>query len=377
MRRASGLFEEICSFSNLLLAARRAQSAKRYRPNVLAFNRCLEDNLHQLRRELLDGSYRPGPHRHFQVYEPKTRWISAAPYRDRVVHHALCNVIEPVLDRRFIFDCWANRKGKGSHRAVLRYQLFAGRFRYALKMDVRKYFPSIDHALLKQQLRTLFKEQRLLRLLDGIIDLGENPEPAPAYFPGDDLFTPFERTRGLPIGNLTSQLFANLYLDGFDHWVKERLGAEGYLRFVDDSVLLDNSKERLRARLAVVRERLGRLRLRLHPTKCVIRRTDEGMPLLGYVVWPDRIRVRGETVRRFRRRMRVHAEVPPGDRRHRLAAWAGHVCFAGSFRRSLLERAEPTRETRETRVGAIHRPGDAPETPDAVTDAASARSASR
>jgi retron-type reverse transcriptase len=333
VRRTGHLFERVCAFPNLLLAARKAQAAKRYRPNVLEFNLRLEDNLHALRRELLDGSYRPGAHRHFQVHEPKTRWISAAPYRDRVVHHALCNVIEPVVDRRFIFDCWANRRGKGTHRAVLRYQRFAGRSRYALKMDVRKYFPSIDHAILKGQLRGLFKDPALLRLLDLIIDLGENPEPAPAYFPGDDLFTPWERRRGLPIGNLTSQLLANLYLDGFDHWVKERLGARGYLRFVDDFVLLDDSKGRLRDWAAAVRARLEGLRLRVHAAKCVIRRTDEGLPFLGYVVWPDRTRVRGQTVRRFRRKLRTRAVATPEGRRQSLEAWRGHVRLAGSYRR--------------------------------------------
>ncbi len=271
---------------------------------MLAFNARLEDHLHVLRRTLLDGSYRPGEHRHFQVHEPKTRWISAAPYRDRVVHHALCQVIEPVLDRRLIHDCWANRRGQGSHRAVLRYQGFAGRWRFALKMDVRKYFPSIDHAILRQQLRGVFKDARVLGLLDVIIDLGENPEPAHAYFSADNLFTPFERARGLPIGNLTSQLLANFYLAAFDHWVKQRLGAGGYLRFVDDFILLDDSSQRLREWLAQVGQQLEHLRLRLHDRKCVIRPTTEGMPFLGYVVTPASIRVRGATVRRFRRRWR-------------------------------------------------------------------------
>lgn len=331
MKRVGHLFDQVCAFPNLLRAAHKAQVGKRYRPNVLVFNLRLEDNLHALRRELLDGSYRPGAHRHFQVHEPKTRWISAAPYRDRVVHHALCNVIEPVIDRRLIYDCWANRTGKGSHRAVLRYQLFAGCLRYALKMDVRKYFPSIDHAILKSQLRGVFKDPGILWLLDVLIDHGQNPEPALAYFPGDDLFTPFERQRGLPIGNLTSQLLANYYLAGFDHWVKHGLHARAYLRFVDDFILLDDSRERLREWREAVRRRLEGLRLRLHARKCVIRRTDEGLPFLGYVVTPARIRVRGATVRRYRRRL--HAKPAGSAERHQsLAAWRGHVGLAGSFR---------------------------------------------
>lgn len=337
MRRAGHLFDGVCSFENLLRAARRAQRGKRYRRDVLRFNLRLEDNLWLMRRELLAGSWRPAGHRHFKVFEPKERWISAAPYRDRVLHHALCSVIEPILDRRFIHDCWANRRGKGSHRAVLRLQRFAGRFCYALSMDARKYFASMDHEILKGQFRRLFKDRRLLDLMDLIVDEGENPEPAAAYFPGDDLFTPWERRRGLPIGNLTSQLFANLYLDGFDHWIKEEMGARAYLRFVDDLILLDDSKERLAAWRAAARGRLDRLRLRLHPRKCVVRRTAEGIPFLGYVVWPTRIRVRGETVRRFRRRMRRRSAGGVTDqeaRRRSLAAWRGHVEMAGVFRRA-------------------------------------------
>ena len=122
MKRTGGLFDRVCSFENLLLAARKAQAGKRYRPDVLRFNLRREDHLHRLVDELRQGCWKPAPHRHFLIRDPKTRWISAAPFRDRVVHHALCNLIEPVLDRRLIFDCWANRRGKGSHRAVLRYQ---------------------------------------------------------------------------------------------------------------------------------------------------------------------------------------------------------------------------------------------------------------
>jgi hypothetical protein len=204
-------------------------------------------------------------------------------------------------------------------------------------MDVRKYFPSIDHALLKTQLRRLFKDPRLLRLLDLIVDLGENPEDVSACFPGDDLFTPLERRKGLPIGNLTSQILANLYLDGFDHWVKESLRVPGYLRFMDDFVLLDDSKTVLQARKHEISDRLEGLRLVIHAQKSVIRRVDEGVPFLGYVVWPGCIRVRGETTRRFRRRHRrqqklERLEAAPVDPKRSLAAWRGHVGLAGTFR---------------------------------------------
>lgn len=335
MKRVGDLFDSVCSFGNLLRAARRAQAGKRYRRAVLLFNLRLEANLIGLQRELREGVYHTRGHRHFLIHEPKERWISAAPYRDRVVHHALCQVIEPVLDRRMIYDSWANRKGKGSHRAVLRCQRFSRLRRCSLKMDIRKYFPAIDHEIMKSQLRRVFKDPRLIVLLERIVDEGTNPEPFPYYFPGDDLFTPYTRRRGLPIGNLTSQLFANVYLDDFDHWVKEQLGVEGYLRFVDDFVLFADDPAQLRSWQVVVGERLEELRLLLHPRKCVIRRGPEGIPFLGYVVWPDRIRVRGETVRRFRRRFRSIRGRGASEKAIRLSldAWKGHVRLAGSHRR--------------------------------------------
>jgi hypothetical protein len=168
-----------------------------------------------------------------------------------------------------------------------------------------------------------------------------------------DLLAPHERRRGLPIGNLISQLWANLYLDTFDHWVKETLKAEGYLRFVDDFILLHNSKDSLRVWRDAVQAKLEGLRLALNSRKCVVRRCDEGVPFLGYVVWLDRIRVRGETVRRFRRRLRRKERAmaergagrEQGDQRssrssdndeawrQSLAAWRGHVSLAGTYRR--------------------------------------------
>lgn len=245
MKRVGDLFPRVWAYDNLLLAAQRAQCGKRYRADVLDFNFRRDDLLHELSRSLRDGTWRPHGHRHFLIFEPKRRWISAAPYADRVVHHAVCQVIGPELDRRLIDDCWANRVGKGTHRAVLRYQRFAGRHPYALKMDIRQYFPSVDHLLLKGQLRRVFKDAPLLALLDAIVDAADIPECPIEYFPGDTLFTPFERRHGLPIGNLTSQLWANTYLATFDHWVKEELGVRGNRRIVGDFSLLGNDAQQL------------------------------------------------------------------------------------------------------------------------------------
>lgn len=274
MKRAGGLFDAVCSWDNLVLAARRARAGKRYRPDVLAFDFRQEDELLALRAELRSGEYRPRPPRHFRIREPKARWITAAAYRDRVVHHAVCNLIEPILDRSMIHDCWANRRGKGSHRAVLRLQGFCRRFPFAVKLDLVKYFASIDHELMLERLGRRFKDRGLLALLAVIVRSGENPEAVAWHGPGDDLLSPLGRRSGLPIGNLTSQLFSNEFLCAFDHRVVERLRPGAYLRFVDDMVVLGEDPGRLREEVAAMREQLRGLRLRLHEERLHLRRVE-------------------------------------------------------------------------------------------------------
>jgi RNA-directed DNA polymerase len=249
----------------------------------------------------------PFPYRVFSIYERKPRIIAAAPFRDRVVHHAVMNVIEPPLDGTFIHDSYACRPGKGTHAAVDRYQGWACRYSYALKMDVRQYFPSVDHDLLKEKLRRRIKDRRVLQLLDQIIGSGPSGRAAPVYFPGDNLFTPLERRTGIPIGNLTSQFFANLYLDGLDHHIKEVLRVRAYLRYVDDLVLLDHDKGRLADLREMVREQLRRDRLRLHPRKAHVTPVRKGLNLLGYVVCPEHRRLGNRNGYRFARRLRRFA----------------------------------------------------------------------
>lgn len=214
----------------------------------------------RLERELTTGRYRPGRYTTIELFDPKHRIVSAAPFRDRVVHHAFCAVCEPVFERSFIFDSYANRTGKGTHRAVARYETFRDQYRYVLRCDIRRYFPAIDHDLLKRDLRRRLTCHRTLALADRIID-GSNPqEPVNDYYSGDDLFTPYGRRRGLPIGNLNSQFFANVYLDGLDHFCKEVLRAKGYLRYVDDFALFHDDPDRLedwRHRIAGLRLCVG------------------------------------------------------------------------------------------------------------------------
>lgn len=174
----------------LLLACRKARRGKGRSPGVAWFALDLEKELLEFQRELRDGTYWPGAYRLFQIYERKPRTIAAAPFRDRVVHHAVMNRIEPPLDRTFIHDSYACRRGKGVHAAVDRYQVWSRRNAYALKMDVAKYFPSIDHEILKEKLRRRIKDARVLALLDRIIDTSPPVNEPPVYFPVDDLLTP-------------------------------------------------------------------------------------------------------------------------------------------------------------------------------------------
>jgi retron-type reverse transcriptase len=223
MKRYGNLYLQITDFGNLVLAARQAQKGKRFRENVLQFNYNLESELAKIKYELESKTYQPGRYKTFEICEPKRRLISAAPYRDRVVHHALCNIIVPIFEKTFISDSYANRLGFGTHRALYRFTNFARSNSYILQCDIKKYFPSINHEILKFLLRRKLKCQDTLWLLDTIIDSSNPQESVIDYFPGDDLLSPLQPNKGLPIGNLTSQFFANVYLNSLDHFVKEEL----------------------------------------------------------------------------------------------------------------------------------------------------------
>jgi retron-type reverse transcriptase len=346
MKTLKNLYTQICSFENLLSAARKAAAGKRFRPHVLAFYSDFERNALQLLHELQTQTYEPGGYESFYIYEPKKRLISKAPFRDRVVHHALINVIGPLFERRFIFDSYANRVGKGTHAAIRRLQHFMQQAKYVLKCDLRLYFPSIDFEILKQKIRRVIGDQQALWLIDKIID-GSNPQvEALWHFPGDDLFTPIERRRGLPIGNLTSQFLANVYLDAFDHFVKEELRCPFYLRYVDDSAFLHDSPAFLQSLLSPMQDFLDRYRIKLNPDKCQIRPVARGQRFLGQIVYPTHRRLAPENVRRFAKRMRrfqiqyAQKQRSLPEIRHSLMSWLGHARQADTWalRRALLPR---------------------------------------
>ncbi len=335
------MYAQLCSWDNLCLAYGKASRGKRGRPAVAQFEYRLEDNLIQLEHELQTRTYRPGAYYSFYIHEPKRRLISAAPFRDRVVHHALCNLIEPLFERSFIRDSYANRVGKGTHRALDRCQQLARRHPYVLQCDVRQFFPAIDHAILRDILARKIHHPDVMWLVDRILESGVGVLAQAydvVYFPGDDLFAA-NRRRGLPIGNLTSQFWANCYLNPFDHFVKRELGCGkqrgGYTRYVDDCLFFADDKPTLWAWRDAIVERLARFRLTIHPGTHP-RPVTEGVPFLGFVVYPDRRRLKRRKGVYFRQRFRelvqryAEAEITLDQLTASAQGWANHTRYGNT-----------------------------------------------
>lgn len=264
--------------------------------------------------------------------------ISAAPYRDRVVHHALCNIIEPVFEKSFIFDTYANRKGKGSHAAIHRCQDYLRQYKYYLKTDIRKYFPSIDHQILKQVIRQKIGCTKTLQLIDLIIDNSNPQEFVGNYFEGDTLFTLSERRKGLPMGNLTSQYFANIYLTDFDHFVKEELGVP-YIRYVDDFVLFHDDKAVLHElNHRIIRFLSDTKRLLLHDNKTIIAPSERGITFLGQRIFQTHRLLKKVNIRRFYKKLKAktlnfkNKLLTTKDLETSLNAWVGHAVQADTHR---------------------------------------------
>ena len=361
------LFEQIASFAALHEAAMQAIKGKRGKPGAAAFMANLGRELLRLERALTDGSWRSGGYTVIEVRDPKPRRVSAAPFRDRVVHHALCAVVEPIFERGFIADSYANRVGYGTHRAVTRYEQYRNRYRHVLRCDIYRYFPAIDHAILKCDLRRRIECVPTLALLDRIID-GSNPqEPVNVCFPGDDLLAIAGRRRGLPIGNLTSQLFGNVYLNGLDHYAREVLRAP-YLRYVDDFALFHDDPAVLAGWQAKIARYLEGRRLLLHPRKTLIQPTGQDSTFLGYMLCGEgHRRLPEDNLRRFRNRLRGLRDrwragtVDTDEVQQRVASWIAHADHADTWRlRHALFRGgwfDPAREPDALPTGRVLRGG--------------------
>lgn len=340
------MFQKLTSWEHLLYSFHEARRGKRSNPNVADFEFRVEENLFQLQRELRSRTYQPLKYVHFFIHEPKRRLISAAHFRDRVVHHTLCSLIQPAFEKRFIYDSYANRGRKGTHRAVDRCQQFARKYAYVLPCDLIQFFPAIDHIILRKFLADQVKNPDLLWLIDIILNHGADVltnEYNMQFFSNDDMFA-LTRPRGLPIGNLTSQFWANVYMNPFDHFVKRELGCRGYLRYVDDFLLFANSKEVLWKHLQAIEKRLEYFRMKLHPTHP--RPVTEGIPYLGFVVYPQKRRLKRRKgiffQRRFNKKVKEFQEGKIGldEVSKSVKAWVNHARYANTtgLRKAILSK---------------------------------------
>ena len=286
------LFEQIISPENLYLAAHQAALGKRFRENIADWKYRLEPSIQRLHQQLKDETYRPGRYRMFRIYDPKERDICVAPFRDRVVHHAVHDLVEPFIDKTFIFDSYACRKGKGSHGAIDRAQSFLRANTFCFHGDIMKYFPSINHEILKRLIRMKIMEPQLLALVDHIVDSANN------------LYTSQEST-GLPIGNLTSQFFANLYLNELDRFIKIELRHRYYIRYMDDFLVFSNERAVLEEMKEKIRNFLREgLKLKLHEQKSQIFACSRGITFLGFRLLRNKRRLASKNVRRVHRRIK-------------------------------------------------------------------------
>jgi len=278
MKRAGNLFESVASFTNLYEAVFKAAKGKKDRGEVALFLMDMEKEILSLQKDFLDNNYTPGPLRTFEIKDPKWRKISAAPFRDRVAHHVLCNIVEPFFERRYIYHSYACRKEKGTHKAIDQAQSYCQKYRYYLKLDIRSFFASIDHDVIMNILERIFKDKRLLSLFQVIVEHGSKTK------------------KGLPIGNLTSQHLANLYLDQLDHFIKEELRVKGYLRYMDDFVLFSNDKRELHGWYGQIDRFLAsKLYLELKSRATTLSPVSEGLTYLGFQIYPNLIRLQNRT----------------------------------------------------------------------------------
>lgn len=326
MKTHKNLYSAICEFDNIHRAYLRARVGKRYKRDVLEFSSNLEENLIGIQNHLIWKTYQPSRYKYFTIYEPKVRMIAALPFADRVVHHALCNVIEPIFEASFIRDSYACRPGGGVLAGVLRTTRFlrdaSRRWGdvYCLKGDIAKYFYSVDHETLKRLIRRKIACPDTLGLIDRIIDS-----------PGDGV--------GMPIGNLTSQLFANVYLDALDHVVKERLRVQYYIRYMDDFVIFHHDKAYLRRLLDEISGYLEDvLRLHLNGKTQIFPVRQRSVDFLGYRIWPTHRLMRKANVQRTRRKLKKFSRLYREGRmtmdeiRPSVMSWLGHAKHGDTWR---------------------------------------------
>lgn len=319
------LQEAMADYGNIQKAYNKARKCKRYRKDVLQFTKDKEENLELVRNDIQGLTYEPSEYRYFKVYEPKERQIMALPFCDRVVQHAINNILEPIFNQRFIFHSYACRKGKGMHGASDTLQEWLYEWQtfnpeqplYAIKADIHHCFQSINHDVLKAEIRKVIKDAGALELTDRIIDHnGQMPDGI-----------------GIPVGNLTSQLFANIYLNKLDQYIKHTLGVKYYIRYMDDFIILSPDIAQLRCWLADIERFLrDELKLELNP-KTTILAAKNGIDFVGYKHRATHRKVRPDSIKRIKKTIRKYerGHITKERLQKSIASWTGHAGHADSY----------------------------------------------
>ena len=333
------MYDELCTIGNLYVAYRKARRGKGGKWYVIEFEKDLMKNLRGLKTELESQTYEPRPLKTFVINDPKTRVISASYFRDRVVHHAVCNIIEPIFEKMFIHDSYVNRKGKGTHAALDRFDLFKRKVSsnwrlvdgmedsnmvigYFLKCDVRHYFESVDHKILLNIIKREISDERIIDLIRKILDNHKSRMQG----------------KGMPIGNLTSQFFANVYLSELDYFVKHRLKARYYIRYVDDFVILHRDRNKLELWKDEINEFLKTIKLELHKEKSKIYPLHRGANFLGFRVFYHYRLLKKSNISHFMKRldklMELHCEkgISSEDIMKSVNGWLAYAKWANSYK---------------------------------------------
>lgn len=336
MKFYKDLYWLIISPKTLFHAWKIFKSDKRNKPDVMAFELDLERNIFDLYRELKDGRYKHGAYKGFWIHDPKLRRIHKATVRDRVLHHAIFSVLNRIFEPMFISDSYSCRIGKGTHKGMER---VASMIRavsknnthlcYALRCDIKKFFDSIDHVTLLKILNEKIKDEKVRGLLREVVDSFETSRV--------NLF----EAKGVPIGNLTSQIFANIYMDKFDQFIKHKLKVKNYARYTDDFVIVSDDKNYLEDLLPPIREFLKtELHLELHPKKVILRKHNRGIDFLGYVILPHHIKLRTKTKRKIPKKLRQNialyrnGEISEISLKSSLASYLGVLSHADTYEMS-------------------------------------------
>lgn len=314
-------YHKLTSIENLFQAWSEFKKGKRKRADLQVFERNLEDNLFELHQSLKNRTYKHGDYQSFYVQDPKQRHIHKASIQDRIVHHLLYKYLYEIFDKTFIYDSYSCRINKGTHRGVLRLEKFTRKVSknytgscFGLKLDIKKFFASVNHKILMNLLHSKITDEDILWLLTQVIYSFNT-----------------EKEKGIPLGNLTSQIFANIYLNELDQFVKHKLKVKYYIRYADDFVILDTDKNKLNHQYTsiIVGFLKDTLELELHPKKIIFRKLTWGIDFLGYIVLPHYMLPRTKTKKRIFKKLKekINSEIFEQS----LQSYLGYFKHAGSF----------------------------------------------